>query len=212
MDSVSTRHPRKGEFFLLEPGAISGPACGVVFENLDRLLSPPRMILLPEDGGVASLREPPRLVLRLSEGPPPGDLESGFSGYWLVSERLHDVMVSVDPHAFTFAEADYRLEDGSRGDRHFLCTVVQVVDALDEGASKLFIDTTEEFINGKFYDLGGGASVTFDRERLGQAHVFRTPFSGSVFCDRVFRDAMAAAGIDTDSDADGVWLTDAADI
>jgi hypothetical protein len=48
MDSVSTAHPRKGEFFLLEPGAISGPACGVVFENLDRLLSPPRMILLPE--------------------------------------------------------------------------------------------------------------------------------------------------------------------
>ena len=140
------------------------PGLRVVFENLERLLSPPRMILLPEDGGVASLREPPRLVLRLSEGPPPGDLESGFSGYWLVSERLHDVMVSVDPHAFTFAEADYRLEDGSRGDRHFLCTVVQVVDALDEGVSKLFIDTTEEFINGKFYDLGGGASVTFDRE------------------------------------------------
>jgi len=51
MDSVSTRHPRKGEFFLLEPGAISGPACGVVFENLDRLLSPPRMLWLPEDGG-----------------------------------------------------------------------------------------------------------------------------------------------------------------
>lgn len=212
MDPISTRHPRKGEFFLLEPGAISGPACGVVFENLDRLLSPPRMILLPEEGGVPPLGELPRLVLNLREGPPPGDLEPGFSGYWLVSERLHDVMASVDSRAFAFAEVDYRLEDRSQGDRRFLCSVVQVIDALDEGASKLLIDTTEEFINGKFYDLGGGASVTFDRERLGQAHVFRTPFSGSVFCDRVFRDAVAAAGIDTDSDADGVWLTDAADL
>jgi hypothetical protein len=122
-----------------------------------------------------------------------------------------DVMVSVD-HAFAFAEADYRLEDGSPGDRHFLCTVVQVIDALDEGASKLFIDTTEEFITGSSTTWAAARGVTFDRERLGQAHVFRTPFSGSVFCDRVFRDAMAAAGIDTDSDADGVWLTDAADI
>lgn len=50
MDSTLANHPRKGEFFLLEAGAISGPACGVVFENLDRLLSPPRMILLPEEG------------------------------------------------------------------------------------------------------------------------------------------------------------------
>lgn len=212
MDSVSTRQSQKGEFFLLEPGAISGPACGIVFENLDCLLSPPRMILLPEEGGVPPLRELPRLVLNLSEGPSPADLEPGFSGYWLVSERLHDVMASVDPHAFAFAEVDYRLQDGSQGDRHYLCTVVQVIDALDEGASKLFIDTNEDFINGKFYDLGGGASVKFDREGLGQAHVFRTPFSGSVFCDRVFRDAVAAAGIDTDSDVDGVWLTDAADL
>lgn len=212
MDSTSANRPQRGEFFLFEAGAISGPACGVAFENLDRLLSPPRMIFLPEEGGIPPLREVPRLAFNPATGAPPRDLEPGFSGYWLVSERLHDVMALVDPTAFTCVEVEYCLEDGSQGGRHYLCTVVQVLDALGEVTSKLFIDTTGDFINGKFYDLSGGASVTFDRERLGQAHVFRTPFSSSVFCDRVFRDAVAAAGVNTDSDADGVWLTDAADI
>ncbi|WP_340572492.1 DUF1629 domain-containing protein [Stenotrophomonas sp. G106K1] len=212
MDSTLASHPQKGEFFLLEAGAISGPACGVVFENLDRLLSPPRMILLPEEGGIPPLREVPRLAFNPAVGAPPRDLEAGFSGYWLVSERLHDVMAAADPSAFAFADVDYRLEDGSQGARHYLCTVTRVIDALDEGASKLFIDTSEDFINGKFYDLSGGASVTFDRSKLAAAHAFKTPYTGTVFCDRTFKDAVAAAGIATDSDADGMWFIDASDI
>ncbi|KLB23338.1 hypothetical protein SM41311_10160, partial [Xanthomonas hortorum pv. gardneri] len=95
---------------------------------------------------------------------------------------------------------------------YFLCDVIQEIDALDEEASKLFIDTTEDFVNGKFYDLTGGASVTFDRVRLGPAHVFKTPYTGRVFCDQVFKDAAAAAGIETDTDADGLWFIDASDI
>lgn len=49
--------------------------------------------------------------------------------------------------------------------------MVQEIDALDEEASNLFIDATEDFINGKFYDLTG-AGVTFRRDVLGSAHVF----------------------------------------
>ncbi len=201
-----------GEFFILEAGAINGPSCGVVFENLGKLLSPPRLILRPEGGGFPVLNEVPRLVYVPSKGPAPRDLEPGFSGYWLVSERLHNVMAVVDPSAFAFAEVDYRLPDGSKGPRHFLCTVVQEIDALDEEASKLFIDTTEEFINGKFYDLTGGASVTFKRDVLGSAHVFKTPYTSTIFCDQAFKDAAASAGIATDSDANGMWFIDAADI
>jgi len=212
MESTTSNQPKSGQFFILEAGTINGPSCGVVFENLGTLLSPPRLILRPEDGGFPTLRETPRLVYSPSKGPPPKDLEPGFSGYWLVSERLHHVMASVDPNAFAFAEVDYRLADGSKGPRHFLCTVVQEIDALDEEASKLFIDTTEEFINGKFYDLTGGASVTFKRDLLGSAHVFKTPYTSRVFCDRSFKDAAAAAGIETDSDADGMWFIDASDI
>jgi len=203
--------PKRGEFYILEAGTISGPANGVVFENVKDLLSPPRLILKPEGGGFPPLREIPRLVYNRTKGPPPKDLEPGFSGYWLVSERLHQVMVSVDPRAFAFAEVDYRLADGSKGPRHLLCDVVQEIDALNEEASKLLIDTTEDFVNGKFYDLTGGASVTFDRERLGSAHVFKTPYTIEVFCDRVFKDAVAAAGIETNTDADGLWFIDASD-
>ncbi|CAP52473.1 hypothetical protein XCCB100_3108 [Xanthomonas campestris pv. campestris] len=212
MESTTSGQPRPGQFFILEAGKINGPTNGVVFENLDRLLSPPRLILLPEGGGFPPLRETPRLVYNPSKGPPPFDLEPGFSGYWLVSERLQQVMATVDPHAFSFAEVDYRLADGNAGPRHFLCDVVQQIDALDEEASRLFVDTTEPFVNGKFYDMTGGASVTFDRQRLGDAHVFKTPYTGAVFCDRVFKDAVTAAGMATDTDADGLWLIDASDI
>ena len=212
MESNMINRPRAGEFFILEAGAINGPACGVVFENISRLLSPPRLILRPETGGIPELREVPRLVYEPRQGPPPKDLEPGFSGYWLVSERLHHVMTQVDPKAFAFAEVDYRLPDGSKGARHFLCTVVQEIDALDEEASNLFIDTTEDFINGKFYDLTGGASVTFRRDLLGSAHVFKTPYTSRIFCDRGFKSAAEAAGIATHNDSDGMWFIDASDI
>ncbi len=212
METAAPNKPRAGEFFILEAGRVSGPANGVVFENLPQLLSPPRLILRPEGGGFPPLKETPLLVYTPSKGPPPLDLEPGFSGYWLVSERLQQVMNAVDPNAFAFAEVDYRLADGSRGPRHYLCDVVQEIDALDEEASKLFIDKSEPFVNGKFYDLTGGASVTFDRKRLGNAHVFKTPYTTRVFVDRAFVDAVSAAGMATDSDADGLWLIDASDI
>ncbi|APP80396.1 DUF1629 domain-containing protein [Xanthomonas hortorum] len=212
METTTANQPKAGEFFILEAGTINGPVNGVVFENVKNLLSPPRLTLRPEGGGFPPLRETPRLVYHPSKGPPPKDLEPGFSGYWLVSARLYQVMASVDPTAFAFAEVDYRLADGAKGPPYFLCDVIQEIDALDEEASKLFIDTTEDFVNGKFYDLTGGASVTFDRVRLGPAHVFKTPYTGRVFCDQVFKDAAAAAGIETDTDADGLWFIDASDI
>ncbi|WP_256644147.1 DUF1629 domain-containing protein [Stenotrophomonas sp. 9(2022)] len=212
MEPTSKKGPRRGEFFLLEAGTVSGPRCGVAFTNLDRLLSPPRLVLLPEEGGIPPLRQVPCLKFDPSDGPPPKDLEPGFSGYWLVSKRLHDVMRSTDPGAFAFAEVHYLVEGGVKGEARYLCTVVSVIDALDEAASTLLIDTSEEFINGKFYDLGGGASITFDRNKLGAAHVFRTPYTGTVFCDQILREAVAAAGIAVDSGADGLWFIDASDI
>ncbi|UAU33125.1 DUF1629 domain-containing protein [Xanthomonas campestris] len=212
METTTANQPKAGEFFILEAGAINGPGHGVVFVNLDRLLTPPRLILLPEGGGFPALREKPQLIYSPSRGVPPRDLEAGFSGYWLVSERLHRVMLSVDSKAFAFAEVDYRLADGAEGRRYYLCDVVQEIDALDESTSILSIETGEEFINGKFYDLTGGTSVTFKHDRLGAAHVFKTPYNDTVFCDRFFKDAAAAAGIATDTDADGLWFIDASDI
>ncbi|MEP9549995.1 hypothetical protein QYG38_23035, partial [Xanthomonas euvesicatoria] len=52
---------------------------------------------------------------------------------------------------------------------------------------------------------------TDDGGRSGPAHVFKTPYTIEVFCDRVFRDAVDAAGIETETDADGLWFIDASD-
>lgn len=213
MESTLTNHPRAGEFFIFGPDLESNrPLRGVVFDNIQQLITPPRLILRPEDGGFPQLRETPRLVFDPSIGPAPRDLEGGLSGYWLISERLHDAMVAVDPEAFAFVECDIRLADGSKGARHFLCDVVHEVDALDEDVSRLKIKVDEDYVRGKFYSLGGGASLTFKRELLGNRHVFLTPFNPSVFCDRAFKEAVYAAGIPADAEVSGISFIDASDI
>ena len=171
------------------------------------------MILRPPGGGFPVLSETPRLVYVPDKGDPPQDLEGGISGYWMVSERLHRLLAQVDPDGFAFVHADYRLSDGTKGPSYYLCDVVREIDALDEDASKLTIEESDEYPAGKLYDLTGGSSLTFRKDAVGEAHVFRTPYSGRlVFCDRPLRDAIVAAGMGGARDSLGVWLTDAADI
>ncbi|MBV6811875.1 DUF1629 domain-containing protein [Xanthomonas campestris pv. pennamericanum] len=209
METTMINEPKKGEFFLLRPDARrGGKGHGVVFENRDALLTAPRLVLKPESGGFPPFRETPRLFYQPSEGVLPQDLEGGFSGYWLVSERLRRVMESVDAEAFAFADADYRLADGSKGPNVYLCDVIRTVDALDEGASMLNIEVSDDFEEGKYYDLTGEIRLAFRRDVLGDAHVFRLPFHGGVFCDRVFKDAVEAAGIGTDAQSNGLWFYD----
>ncbi|MFA4436699.1 DUF1629 domain-containing protein [Xanthomonas perforans] len=207
MNTAMINEPKKGEFFHLQPDVRrGGKGHGVVFENRKALLTPPTLILRPKDGGFPALREVPRLVYHPSEGVPPQDLEGGFSGYWLVSERLRRVMEMVDPAAFEFAETDYRLADGSKGPNVYLCDVVRTMDALDEEASQLNIEISDEFEAGKYYDLTGDIRLAFRRDVLGSAHVFRLAFHSGVFCDRAFKEAVEAAGIVTPRKSNGLWF------
>ncbi|MFW9483746.1 DUF1629 domain-containing protein [Xanthomonas euvesicatoria pv. euvesicatoria] len=213
MESTIPNKPAPGFFFMFVSDMESNrPVCAVQFTNERELLSPPRLILRPEDGGFPPLRETPLLTYEPNAGPEPRDLEAGFSGYWLVSERLHDVMVAVDPKAFAFADVDYRLADGTPGPRHYLCDVVRELDALDEGASRLRIKIDGDYVRGKFYAMAGGASLIFRREALAGAHVFRTPFNPKAFCDHVFKAAVLAAGIPDDAESSGISFIDASDI
>lgn len=210
MESTTINQPKAGEFFILEPDARrGGKGHGVIFENEQALLTPPRLILKPEGGGFPPLRETPRLVYHSREGVPPQDLEGGMSGYWLVSERLRQVMEAVDSGAFVFADTDYRLEDGSKAPTYFLCDVVRTLDALDEDISQLNIMISDDFEEGKHYGLTGDIRLAFKREVLGSAHVFRLPYSGFVYCDRAFKDAVEAAGITTARRTNGLWFDDA---
>ncbi|WIH05024.1 DUF1629 domain-containing protein [Xanthomonas translucens pv. graminis] len=209
MDTKMTNQPKKGAFFQLQPDARrGGKGHGVAFENEKVLRTPPRLILKPKEGGFPPLRETPRLVYHPSEGMLPQDLEGGFSGYWLVSERLRRVMESVDADAFAFADVDYRLADGSKGPTVFLCDIVRTLDALDEEASQLNIEISDDFEAGKYYDLTGDIRLAFRRDVLGSAHVFRLSFHGGVFCDRAFKEAVEAAGIVTPSESNGLWFYD----
>ncbi|WP_369939893.1 DUF1629 domain-containing protein [Xanthomonas medicagonis] len=209
METKMTNQPKKGEFFELLPDARrGGKGHGVIFENEQALLTPPRLILQPDEGGFPPLRETPRLIYDPKEGALPQDLEGGFSGYWLVSERLRNVMESVDADAFAFADTDYRLADGSKGPTVFLCDVVRTLDALDEEASELDIKIGDDYEAGKYYSLAGGSRLAFRRDVLGNAHVFKLPFNDGVFCDRVFKEAVEAAGIGANGNSDGLWFYD----
>lgn len=209
MELTMINQPRKGEFFQLQPDARrGGKGHGVVFENEQTLLTPPRLIVKPKAGGFPPLCDVPRLVYHRREGVLPQDLEGGMSGYWLVSERLRQVMEAVDPDAFVFTDTDYRLADGSQGPTYFLCDVVRTVDALDEEASQLNIVISDDYEAGKYYRLTGDVRLAFKRDVLGSAHVFRLPFHGGVFCDRVFKDAVEAAGIVSARKSNGLWFDD----
>ncbi|QTH25300.1 hypothetical protein XcfCFBP6166P_23620 [Xanthomonas citri pv. phaseoli var. fuscans] len=50
--------------------------------------------------------------------------------------------------------------------------------------------------------------LAFKKDALGSLHVFRLPYHGMVFCDRVFKDAVEAAGIGGQSGSDGLWFDD----
>lgn len=207
------KKPRKGEYFILEPDIRrGGRGHGVVFTNIGDLLYPPRRVLRPAKGGFPQLKQAPRLVYDPAAGDPPQDLEGGMSGYWLVSDRLKSVLENVDPEGFDFVECVYTLQDGSTGPRYFLCDVVRVLDALDEEASTLRIEISDDFVGGKYYNFAGGISLAFRPEVVGGSHVFRMPYSGSyVICDRELRDAVQATGLGVDGDSRGIWFEDAAD-
>lgn len=209
LSKLPPNSPAIGEFFKLRPDASrGGRGHGVIFENEQSLLAPPRLILRPEEGGFPPLVEMPRLVLHPELGDPPEDLEGGMSGYWLVSQRLLQVMKQVDPDAFQFRAVDYRLADGSEGPEYHLCDVVRTLDALDEQSSQLKIIVSDEYENGKYYRLTGNVKLAFKKQVLGISHVFRLPFHGGVFCDRVFKEAVEAAGITSARRSNGLWFED----
>ncbi|MGE6334432.1 imm11 family protein, partial [Stenotrophomonas sp. NPDC077659] len=95
----------------------------------------------------------------------------------------------------------------SRGDWYFS----SLLDAIDESASSVRV-LQNGYPNGKFYDIAGGASLAFREDVVAGSHVFRTPFTADVYCDRVLRDALIESGYGVEPATRGVWPTDAADL
>lgn len=198
----------KGRYFLIEPSF--WPAGGfpkIDFANKDRLCLPGRYTIEPPNGDPDQYPERPHLVHAPKGGKTnglPRDFEM-LASIWIVSEPLKQVFLAVDPMAFAFAACDFTLWDGRPGPQLHLCAVLRELDALDEGASWLKIKTGD-YVNGKYYSRAGGAALMFRPEAVGGVHIFASPYSMDVFCDRVMRDAVVRAGLK------GVRLQDATDL
>lgn len=194
----------KGRFFILEPSFWGGGGIpGLEIANKGNLRLPGTYMIEPPNGDPNQYSERPQLVHVPETGGMPRDFEDLF-GMWIVSERLKRVFESIDPDGFAFAACDFTLADGSAGPPYYFCGVLRNLDALDENASRLKIEVGD-FVNGKYYDRSGGASLIFRKDAVGSAHVFLTPFALDVFCDHVLRDAVVASGVQ------GVRFTDVVD-
>lgn len=194
----------KGKYFVIEPSFWGGGRIpGIEIANEDRLVLPGTYIIESPNGDPGVYPERPHLVHVPKLGGMPRDFEQ-LGSMWIVSELLKRVFESVDPEGFAFAACDFTLADGTPGPQYYFCGVLRTLDALDEGASRLKIKVGD-YVNGKFYSLSGGGSLVFRKEVVGSAHIFSTPFTDTVFCDRALRDAVKA------NDLKGVAFHDAAD-
>lgn len=194
----------KGAFFVIEPSFWGGGKIpGLEISNEKALRLPGTYIIEPPNGDPNQYPERPKLLHVPKLGGLPRDFENLF-GMWIVSEALKQVFESIDPRGFAFSACDFTLADGTPGPQYYFCGVLRTLDALDESASRLKIEIGE-FVNGKYYDRSGGASLVFRKDVVGTAHVFLTPFALDVFCDRALHDAVGAAGLS------GVRFTDVAD-
>ena len=197
--------PVGGRYYVLEPSFWPGGGFPRIdFANEARLFAPGTVFIAPPTGAPDQYPERPRLVHQPRRGPRhglPRDFEE-VDSLWIVSAALKAVFEAVDPTGFAFAACDFVLSDGRDGPPLFLAHARREIDALDEEASRLKIKRGE-YVNGKYYSRAGGASLVFRPDVVGTAHVFRTPFSPMVICDRMLHDALRAAKLK------GVSLRDA---
>jgi hypothetical protein len=124
------------------------------------------------------------VIGRRGKGPLPIDLEL-FHSYWLISGRLRSLFACLDPQAFAFQACDVRLRDGAPGPELWLCDVIRVIEAFDEG-------TRQELSKdrNRFPALRNARALMFDEATIGIALFSRTPqWPADVFCDQSVKDA-----------------------
>jgi hypothetical protein len=121
------------------------------------------------------------------------DIE-GYSGYWLISDRMKLVLQGADPEAFAFLQCDVRTPDGKDAPVRWFCDVIRVLDALDEARSAVAIGTADD--GSRVYNFGYGASLTFNESVVGNSHIFRMKYNEStIVCDEAFKQACKSANV-----------------
>ena len=188
------RAPRKRKFFIVDASTASR-ASGFELTNGANLFTRGPPILCPPDGrrGFRDYPELPVFVADPKRGRLHWDLEV-YSGYWFVSEQMKSVLQTVDPGAFTFLQCDVQSPDGRPQPVRWLCDVVRVLDALDEGQSETTNRVADD--GSKYYSGVTISKLVFRESVVGNSHVFRLKFFDAVvMCDQDLRAACKAAGL-----------------
>jgi hypothetical protein len=134
------KQKKLGKFFLFGP-TFRGGDHGLELENEKDFLAPGRVTLGPPVIGGFGFPPFPRVPQLKPDKQhydrPPKDLEQ-FDHYWLVSQRLKDVMQATDAEGVEFADCDvYHISGKPIEPKHYLCDVVRALDAVDESASDI---------------------------------------------------------------------------
>lgn len=181
---------RRRKFYIVEPL----PAADFYYSlsNKQALFAGgPPFFMLPEGG--RGFRDYPEIPVFLFYGKTSRDFEL-FSFYWFISDRMKTVLERVDPEAFVFLKCKVQLKDGADGPVRWLCDVVRVLDALDEGKSEVRINRSDD--GTKYYQFGSGCVLIFKDDEVGSHHVFRMKFRESeVICGDDFKLACRESGL-----------------
>ena len=108
---------------------------------------------------------------------------------------------SVDPNGFVFAPCTVRVRKGTwDGPPYWLCQVVRVLDALDEGRSRSNIgiddDRRKLTFGRKYHEFFGRRELVFREDLIGDAHIFRMAHDDSCeICDDDLKNACKSAGL-----------------
>lgn len=114
-----------------------------------------------------------------------------------MSDKLKMVLEAVDPNGAAFVRCDVRNRDGTEGPVFWLCDILRVLDAVDEGASRIKVEhRTYKGQPWKGYNLLGGASLIFKEDVIGAAHIFRMRYmEPQIICDQQLKDACKISGL-----------------
>lgn len=191
---TSARDRRKKRIFYRVHRRVVSRASGFRPLNEERLFKDGPHTFMPPPAQWCGFRQYPERPVFLSDaklGRTHRDFEV-YSGYWFISDRMKSVLQGVDPEAFAFLQCDVRTPDGNDAPVRWLCDVIRILDALDEGRSTAEIGTAES--GRKVYHFGYDATLLFNESVVGTSHIFRMKYrEPTIVCDDQIKQACKSA-------------------
>jgi hypothetical protein len=188
------RKPRKRKFFIVQSATASRASGFRLLNKSDLFIGNPPTFFPPAGRrGFRDYPVRPAFVADPKLGRLHWDLEE-YSGYWFVSERMKSVLQEIDPEAFVFLACDIQSPDGTPQPPRWLCDIVRVLDALDEGRSETRNAVAKD--GSKYYVFAFASRLVFKENVVGNARIFRMKFSiATIMCDAALRLACKAVGL-----------------